>query len=381
MSARPRIAVACSGLGHIQRGIESWASDLAQALGASGADVTLFSGAPCGGAIALPTLRRGGTGARGLAGGLRHLGGWRYGFGSPYDVEQTSFSLALWRRIRHGFDILHVQDPLIAIWLERARRAGWSKPAVIYANGTGEGPEVMRRFRYLHLLTAGAAAEWAPRQPADQRVFTIPNFIDTVRFSPGDRAAARARFGLPAEGTILLCCAAIRRRHKRIDALLSAFAAARTPHGVYLVIAGGREPDTDELIAEGTALLGDRVRFLLDLPRDAMPALYRAADAFVLPSLYEMFGIVLLEALATGLPVLCNDTADFRAIAGPGALYGDLGNEEAFARGLRRLTEPAERKALGAAGRSHVQARYSAGAVTRAMIAMYETVEAERRLG
>ncbi|MFO1025794.1 MAG: glycosyltransferase family 4 protein [Acetobacteraceae bacterium] len=383
MTTPLRVAVACSGLGHIQRGIESWAADLAQALRGAGVAVSLFGGYPMLGVTALPTLRRTGRGAQGVAAAFRHLGGWRYGLGSAYEAEETSFSLSLWQRIRRDFDILHVQDPLIALWLDRAHRAGLSRPRVIYANGTGEGPAVMRRFRWLQLLTQGAADDWAVQRPPGQRVFTIPNFIDTAQFAPGDKPAARARFGLPADGVILLCCAAIRRWHKRIDSLLTAFGAATPflPRDTILVIAGSREADTDGLIGEGTALLGPRVRFLPDVPRDAMPDLYRTADAFVLPSLHEMFGIVLLEALSAGLPVLCNDTNDFRAIAGPGALYCDLSNEAAFARGLLRLAQPDEGGKLGEAGREHVQRHYSAETVTRAIIDMYQTVQADTVLG
>ena len=374
MSASPRIAVACSGLGHIQRGIESWAADLTRALRRAGADVTLFAGARAEGAVALPALRRTGAAATTLTGGLRHLGGWRYGMGSAYDVEQTSFAFHLWRHIRRRFDILHVQDPMIAIWLDRAHRAGLSRPKVIYANGTGEGAAVMRRFSFLQVLTQTAADAWMPQKPADQMAFAIPNFIDTTRFQPGDRAGPRARFGLPPGQTIILCCAAIRRFHKRIDSLIQAFAAV--PSDAMLVIAGGREADTDELIAEGTATLGDRIRFLPDLPRDRMPDLYRAADAFVLPSLHEMFGIVLLEALATGLPVLCNDTLDFRAIVGRGGLYRDLGADGELAAGLACLLDPAIRAPLAAAGRAHVEQHFAEMAVTGAVTAMYRTIQA-----
>lgn len=378
MTVALRIAVACSGLGHVQRGIESWAADLASALQQTGANVSLFGGGRRNGAIALPTLRRTGTTAIALARVLRHLGGWRYGMGSPYDVEQTSFALALWWRIRREFDILHVQDPMIAIWLQRAHRAGLSRPAVIYANGTGEGASVMRRFAFLQLLTQAAADAWQPQKPAGQSVFMIPNFIDTAYFHPGDRNAARTRFGLPLGQTIILCCAAIRRFHKRIDVLLQGFAelCRQTGTDAILVIAGGREPDTDDLVAEGTALLGDRVRFLPDLARETMPDLYRCADAFVLASLYEMFGIVLLEALATGLPVLCNDTPAFRAIVGPGGLFADLTEPASIARGLSDLLQPATRAELAEAGRAHVAQHYSRAAVTGAVTAMYHSVQA-----
>jgi glycosyltransferase involved in cell wall biosynthesis len=378
LSVAPRIAIACSGLGHIQRGIESWAADLAQCLDRAGANVTLFAGAPISGAATVPTLRRTEKTAIALSSGLRHLGGWRYGMGAPYDVEQTSFALSLWRRIRVGFDILHVQDPMIATWLERAHRAGISRPKVIYANGTGENASVMRRFAFLQLLTQSAADAWRPHKPDGQAVFMIPNFIDTKRFQPGNQAAARARFGLSPNRTIILCCAAISRFHKRVDVLLRAFADVCRDNDTdaMLVVAGGRVPETASVIAEGTALLGENVRFLPDLPRDSMPELYRTADGFVLASLQEMFGIVLLEALATGLPVLCNDTPDFRAIVGPGGLYADLGDQGGFSRGLTGLLHPPTRTKLAEAGRTHVEQNFSETAVMAAIIAMYHSVQA-----
>lgn len=372
----PRIAIACSGLGHVQRGIESWAADLFAALTHAGANATLFAGATADGAEPLSCLRRNDAGATVLARALRHLGGWRYGMGSAYEVEQTSFALALWRRIRRDYDILHVQDPLIALWLERAWRRRLSRPRVIYANGTGEGAAMMRRFGAVHLLTPATFALWQQDRDAAQTGFLIPNFIDTDRFRPGDRAAARAALGLPAEGPILLCCAAIRRYHKRIDYLLEEFAAAGDD--TMLLVAGAREADTDELMALGTRLLGPRVRFLPDLPRTTMPTLYQAADAFVLASLGEMFGIVLIEAMASGLPVICHDTPDFRYVAGPAGLYADLARPGGLAGALAALRQEGRHAALAASARAHVAARFGADVVVRDVMAMYETISTER---
>lgn len=371
--ATPRVAIACSGLGHVQRGIESWASDLATGLRAEGVDVTLFGGAPGDGIVALPCLRRTGTANRALLRIFRHLGGWRYAFGSAYEIEQTSFSLALWREIRRDFDILHAQDPAIALWAQRAHRLGLSRPRVLYANGTDEGPLVMRQFRYLQLLTRQAFDAWRPLAPTGQAVFMAPNFIDTARFRPADKAAARARFNLPRDTLIVLCCAAIRRYHKRVDYLLTEFAEAlrQTGQDALLVVAGGREADTDEIIAEGTALLGDRVRFLPDVPRRDMPDLYRTADLFALASLHEMFGIVLLEAMATGLPVVCHDTPNFRSVAGPAGAYHDISGPGGLAAGLAALFDPGRRNALAAAAHPWVEQTYATPVVVREIKAIY----------
>lgn len=386
----PRVAIACSGLGHVQRGVEAWAADLARALPKAGVEVTLFGAGPTGHVptgdaptgrgspghgVVLPCLQR--TRAGGVARLLRHAGGWHYGCGSPYEVEQTTFSAALWPRIRRGFDILHVQDPTIARWFEAASRHGLSAAKVVYANGTGETATVMRRFGHLQLLTATAMAEWLPQRPAGQMVFMIPNFIDTARFTPADQRAARARFDLPQHGTIVLCCAAIRRYHKRIDYLLAEFATLvqqRDNEDCTLVIAGGREADTDALIAQGTAMLGKRVRFLPALPREQMPELYRAADVFTLVSLQEMFGIVLLEAMASGLPVLCHDAPAFRAIVGEGGVYQDLSAAGGWAAGFAALAGQYRRAALADAARRQVVGKFSESVVVRDIVAMYRSV-------
>jgi glycosyltransferase involved in cell wall biosynthesis len=368
-----RIAIASAGLGHIRRGIEAWAEDLGRALERAGADVTLFSGAPIDGATALPCLKRTDRTAIWLDRLVHHLGGWRYGMGNTHEIAQTSFSLSLWRRIGRDFDLLHVQDPTVAWWMEAARRRGLSRPRVIFANGTGEPADMLRRFAWLQFLTPQAMADWSGQKPTGQSLFMVPNFIDTARFAPGDRAAARAALGLPAEPLIVLCCAAIRRYHKRIDYLLSEFAAAAPRREVLLVIAGGREADSDEIMDMGRALLGERVRFIADLPREQMPTLYQAADLFVLTSLFEMFGIVLIEAMAAGLPVICNDTPDFRYVCGPAALYADLSQVGGLAAALPAALS--NRATLAGAARPHVEGRFSEAVVVRQILEMYRAVQ------
>ena len=87
---------------------------------------------------------------------------------------------------------------------------------------------------------------------------------------------------------------------------------------VWLVVAGGREHDTDELVAQGHRLLGDRLRTLVGFPRERMPDLYRSADVFALTSLMEMMPIALIEATASGLPCLVNKHPVLEWISGPG---------------------------------------------------------------
>lgn len=373
-----RVAVACSGLGHIHRGIESWAEDLGTALERYGVNVTVYGGAPFNGTptVALACLRRTGRAAIMLSRALRRLGGWRYGAGSPYEIEQTTFAISLWLRIRKSADILHVQDPLIAKILDRLQRIGLSRPHVILANGTGESAESIRGLSTVQNLTPTAG------NIPGQTTFIVPNFIDIKAFQPRDQKTARRVFGLPEDALVILCSAAIRRYHKRIDVLIRAFAllAERHPERtLVLVIAGGREADTDELVNEGTRLLGEKIRFFVDLPRRAMPELYQSADFFVLPSLFETFGIALVEAMSAGLPVVCNDTAAFRYVVGPAGLFRHIANEEALAGALEDMI--AKRESLAPNARAHVERTFSENVVIAQVLNMYGHILAEAKMG
>lgn len=373
-----RIAIACSGLGHIHRGIESWAEDLGKALSQHGVSVTLFGGGATSAQnfSMVPCIKRTSALARSILSLTRHLAGWRYGAGSIYEVEQTTFSYALWRRIRHDFDILHVQDPVVAWVLERLNRAGLSRPRVILANGTGEPPRSLQRMTTIQQLSPVLTAEWDKHKPPNQRVFTIPNFVDEETFCPGDKEQLRRQLGIPSDSYVVLCAASIRKYHKRIDYLLYEFAkfASGFDGNALLLVAGGREDDTAELIQLGERLLGERVRFLVNVPRAEMPNIYRLADVFVLPSLFETFGIVLLEAMASGLPVICHDTATFRLIAGPAGSFSDLSKAGSLGAEFARLADGHLRKAISRSARNHVLREFSASAVIPEIIAMYECV-------
>jgi 1,2-diacylglycerol 3-alpha-glucosyltransferase len=376
-----RVAVACSGLGHVQRGIEAWARDLAAALSRQRAsvEVSLFAGAPSESALDVFCWRRSSPAAKFTTNLLAPLGGWRVGMGSAYEVEQTSFALGLLRHVRTNFDILHVQDAGVAKFFARTRALGLSQPKVIFANGTGEGPQVLSGFDYLQHLTPGASEAWTDRKPAHQHTYMIPNFVDVAQFGSNGRQRARERLSIPPDAIVVLCCAAIRKSHKRIDFLLQEFAAARSraTENLVLVVAGGRESDTPELIRMARDLLGESVRILVDVPRQQMSDLYAASDMFVLPSLYELFGIVLIEAMASGLPVLCHDRQNFRYVAGDGALYRDLSVPGGICNGILAMLQEERRMAIAEKAKQHVRQTFDEEVVLPQIIQMYRDIAKE----
>jgi glycosyltransferase involved in cell wall biosynthesis len=111
-----------------------------------------------------------------------------------------------------------------------------------------------------------------------------------------------------------------REPRKNLPALIEAFARVKDEISQDLVHAGGAGWLPDELdraIAE--AKLGDRLRFVDFVPHDELPLWYSAADCFIMPSLYEGFGLPLLEAMACGTPAIASNRSSLPEVAGDAA--------------------------------------------------------------
>ncbi len=377
-----KIVVASSGLGHVARGIEAWAADLGRALHERGVDVTLCKG---GGVASAPYERvvgcwqRGSVRAKRLSKCLPRRLSWRLGLASTYGVEQVTFALNLIRYLRsERVDLLHVQDPLVAIMVQRARRLGLVRTRTILAHGTEEPVAFLRKIDHLQHLAPWHEQECRAAGVSKPAWTTIPNFIDCNRFAPGDGEALRAELGIPRDALVVLTAAAIKRTHKRIDALLDEVARLREADPalpVWLVVAGGREADTDELEALGARLLGDRVRFLVRFPRERMADLYRAADVFVLTSLKEMMPIAVLEASASGLPCIVHRHPVLQWMVGPGGEPIDMAAPGELASTLGVLLRDTEdRKRLGLLARRHCLKQFGESAVVERIISHYRSV-------
>lgn len=308
---RYKIVVAASKLEHVKRGVETWARDTAYALRDRGIKVTLYKGSgpnhrPFEKALA--SIKEGSPLSRRLARFLpKSL--WHIGWGFPEQIEETTFALSIIiKSFKEKFDLIHTQDAHVAQALQFARRLGLIRSTVILGHGTEEPFEFLKKFDYVQHLAPHhlqEALEHCGRHPG---WFAIPNFVDCERFKPAKNLQLRQDLNIPQNAFVVLSVAAIKRAHKRIDYLMREVAAliSTGSQNVYLVVAGGQTPQTEEMMALGKNLLRDHIRFLVNQSHDQMPGIYNLADIFVLCSLKEMMPIALLEALASGLPCLGN---------------------------------------------------------------------------
>jgi D-inositol-3-phosphate glycosyltransferase len=180
-----------------------------------------------------------------------------------------------------------------------------------------------------------------------EKIGVVPCGVNMELFRPVARATARRELGLTDE-KVLLFVGRIDPL-KGIDRLLQALPLLPSRDGVKLVIIGGDEnsrPEIEKLKKLAVELkIQDQVRFEGLIKHEQLPYYYSAADVCTVPSYYESFGLVALEALACGTPVLATDVGDMKNIIRPGET-GYVIEDNApgkIADGIARLLEKPER--------------------------------------
>lgn len=219
---------------------------------------------------------------------------------------------------------------------------------------------------------------WAYGADPD-RIRVVPCGVDTSLFSPGDRGQARRELGL-AEHSPLATFVGRLDPIKGLDVLLRAVALLghRTSdlRGPFLLVVGGESaPGEAHRLVELCEQLGiaDLVRFVGPVPHHQLPRYYRAADVAVMPSLYESFGMALLEAMACGIPAVATK------VDGPSNFVLDRfsgllvppGDALALANALEQLiTDESTRRRL-ASNAFHTVANYRWEAVAHSVLEAY----------
>jgi glycosyltransferase involved in cell wall biosynthesis len=187
--------------------------------------------------------------------------------------------------------------------------------------------------------------------------------IDVVPLGLGAPVRARAmaedrlreRLGL-GERRVLLSLSA-KRPHKNLAALIAAMALLPEEGRPVLVLPGYPTWHEAELRERAESLgVGEDVRLMGWLAEEELEGLWAIAEAFVFPSLYEGFGLPVLEAMARGVPVACSDASSLPEVAGDAALLFDPREVAAIAAALTRLLEDTDlRGRLRALGRERVK--------------------------
>jgi glycosyltransferase involved in cell wall biosynthesis len=189
-----------------------------------------------------------------------------------------------------------------------------------------------------------------------RRIDVVPLGLGAVRRAAAlSERATRECFEL-GERRVLLSLSA-KRPHKNLIALIDALATLTPSERPVLVLPGYPTAHEAELREHARSLgVEQDVRFPSWVSAEQLEGLWELTDAFVFPSLYEGFGLPVLEAMARGVPVACSNASSLPEVAGDAALLFDPRSVEQLADALRRLlSDAALRERLREAGRLRVR--------------------------
>ena len=298
------------------------------------------------------------------------------------EIHQLDFGLLerLLAEGEGGYDLIHAHDWLVA-FAARTLKHGLGIPlvATVHATEAGRNAGIHSPMQqYIHSVewllaydawrviccsqTMANEVTGSLRVPGD-KVRVVPNGVDPARVACDDSPEAlrryRRKWASDDERIVLFVGRLVREKGTEVlvDAIPAVIAAR--PEAKFVVAGGGEHRHLWERAAARG--VGHKVVFAGFVPEEDLPRLYAAADVAVFPSLYEPFGIVALEAMAAGVPVVTSDIGGLREVVRHGVtgLHTWANNPHSLAGGIVRvLSEPRLAKRLRRAGREEVRRRY-----------------------
>jgi glycosyltransferase involved in cell wall biosynthesis len=261
----------------------------------------------------------------------------------------------------------------------------WTAPA----NGTFEWGKVLGWYVGARRVLEDAAAiicvgqkelKEAQHRHPNQTVVHLPNGVDARRFARGDGSGFRGRHGIPADAFVILVVGRIDpQKNQLLAARLLAEVLLEKPRAHLVLVGPVTNSDYNLSLSKEISALGldGKVSLIrgLETSDPELVNAYHAADLFLLPSVHEPFGIVILEAWAAGLPVVASNVGgvpSFVSDGENGCLFpsGDLGALLCAVRDL--IANPDRRRSIADAGRKKAAEEFGWDRITQGLVGIYE---------
>jgi 1,2-diacylglycerol 3-alpha-glucosyltransferase len=367
MSPPIRVMFSCSGVGILNRGIESFFREAFDGLkGTDGLEARLVKGAgeTQKDEWVVRTFPRTGYTAPLLGKFARRNG---------YVVEQWSSFPGVVRRIRQFRPhVVFYSDNNLGFLLYWFRQQIGVPYRLLFSNGGPCGPPFVRTD-FVHQVAPCYLDEAIKFGEPAERHFFVPYGIQVgapPRTSPEERQAIRRQLKLPLDRPIVLSVGWIVRRHKRMDYVIEELSRLPEPRP-YLQLLGTMDEESEEIISLGQELLGPDGFGATSVSYEEVSNYYRGADIFVLASLKEGFGRVYLEAMMHGLPVIAHRYPVSEFVLGRGGRLVDLSRPGGLARAIEEVLSEAQETSLAEVRWRSVRDRFSWHALTPQYMHMF----------
>jgi glycosyltransferase involved in cell wall biosynthesis len=375
-SRRARVAIVCTGMDRVKRGFEIHARDLFELLrNDPQLELTLLKGSGIRrhDEKVVFNLQRDSLVNRLLC----HVAGSRW----KYYIEYVSFAVGLLPLLAsRSFDAFYVMEAPLYKFLSRWRAWTGARYKLIHPTGGQLGRIPASDRDYVHHVTPCYVPLAEQCGFPRENQFLIPHFIHvadvTAARSPAELDLLRGDLGIPAGMPVVLSVGNIDAQVKRMDYVVRECAALERP--VFVLLLGQQDADSREIRLLAEEKLG-RGRFaILTVQRQAVYDYYALADVFVLASLREGFGLVFLEALAAGVPVVSHDYDVSRFVLGEQGYLADLSKPGALTLALESLLAQPQTEAARRSRVEYVRQRYEAQNLKESYRGMFLRVCGER---
>lgn len=316
---RKKIVFASSGLGHTKRGLEIFTQALFRKLQSENFETYLIKGGGQKRAneFTVSHFARHQRLTNILAKLIKR---------HPFYIQNISFSIAiipLLLRIKP--DVIYTGEPIVYRCLARLRSWTNQNYRIIFFTGGQTIPQPFGEKDVLHHVTPLLKEKAATLGIAKQDQFLIPHFYlhDRPSTQAENKKSLRLKLGLPPTAKILLSVGAIDQSVKRMKYVISEVSQL-SPAEYFLLMLGEKEAETAEVIDYANLKLPTKNFRIDNVPSEQIMEFYKASDIFILASLKEGFGLVYLEALAAGLPIITHPHEAANFVVADHATYGDL---------------------------------------------------------
>jgi 1,2-diacylglycerol 3-alpha-glucosyltransferase len=308
-----KVAILCSGLDNVMRGYETHCRTLFDCLKAENipdAEFILFKrhGEKKKNEIVLKVPYRSDFICQFLSRYRGDLLYWEYFFFAMRFIVHCFI-------FRKKFETISLIEPMAAKTVFKFRKLLPGKPKIVFTHGVWNQPfdniNNADVFHEVGIENYTAMKNYVEEHQLKKEVVLLPHFLKDAELPRYNKNELRKQFGITTP-KVVLSVGAINRAHKRMDYLIEE--ASKLSEDWTLVICGhARGTEGDLVLSLGKEKMGNRFIHLF-IEREEISKIYGLADIFVLASTQEGFGIVTLEAMQAGLPVLLHDNELFRWI-------------------------------------------------------------------